>query len=121
MTDFRNIERPYPAAFTLVELLVVVAIIGMLVAFLLPAINAARNAARRTQCQNNLRQIGLAAEMYLDGHGDEYPELASVPGIGTGATILEVFGPYMEENQASLRCPNDSAYYRRDERTTTHT
>jgi prepilin-type N-terminal cleavage/methylation domain-containing protein len=64
-----SVSRLRRRAFTLIELLVVIAIIAILVALLLPAVQQAREAARRSQCKSNLKQLGIAAHNYIDVHG----------------------------------------------------
>ena len=89
--------------FTLVELLVVIAIIGVLVALLLPAVQAAREAARRSQCSNNLKQLGLAVHNYHDTH-NYLPVSISIWSEGAKPTpsrngkgwIVSIL-PYMEQ------------------------
>ena len=90
-------------AFTLVELLVVMAIIGILISLLLPAVQAVREAARRTQCQNHLRQIGLALHNYHaayrkfpPGGLEVRPQVRGGKQLAWSAFVL----PFLEESAA---------------------
>ncbi len=88
--------------FTLVELLVVIAIIGVLVTLLLPAVQAAREAARRTQCSNNLRQISLAMLNFESGQGkfppSKYWDMVVGDSDGFYGPLARIM-PYLEETQ----------------------
>lgn len=134
----KSTHRPDDAekGFTLVELLVVIAIIGILIALLLPAVQMVREAARRTSCMNNLKQIGLACHNYASSHeylppGWKASSQVGVPGWGWASAIL----PFMEQQNlsdqidfelliedahhadailipiASYFCPSDNAQY----------
>ncbi len=89
-------------AFTLVELLVVIAIIGILIALLLPAVQAAREAARRMQCSNNLKQMGLALHTYADAHkvfpGCGFKRSKSQGSNSTRSSWMICILPYIEQN-----------------------
>lgn len=82
-------------AFTLIELLVVIAIIAVLIALLLPAVQQAREAARRTQCSNNLRQIGLAIHNYHDTNS-RFPLSSIEPTLGRSGVFASLL-PYIDQ------------------------
>ena len=94
--------------FTLVELLVVIAIIGILVALLLPAVQAAREAARRTQCTNNLKQIGVSIHLYHDAQQSMPPSYLT--GVGHATWLVLIF-PYLEEGNLYRVANISPSYY----------
>lgn len=110
-SEFRASRKP--SAFTLVELLVVVAIVGGLVALLLPAVQAARGAGRRAQCSNNLRQIGIAVHQYANVMDGRFPLMAyhnndsSTDRSQEQKSWIATLAPYLENVDAIRLCPDD--------------
>ncbi|MDR1960572.1 MAG: DUF1559 domain-containing protein [Planctomycetaceae bacterium] len=120
----RRIKKPGGIrAFTLVELLVVIAIIGILIALLLPAVQAAREAARRMQCSNNLKQYGLALHNYHDSYNG-LPRMEFRYSGGSGANVWTTYPngntdlsihlrilPYIEQGAFLQTVPKDIPVY----------
>lgn len=100
--------------FTLVELLVVIAVIALLLGLLIPAVQAARESARTANCASNMRQVGLAISRYCDTHHERWPETTHtveadpVTGLYTKSWIYTI-APYMENVDAIRICPSDLA------------
>ncbi len=129
MSNFRPIGRKSPqgvytrghsspTGFTLVELLVVIAIIGVLVALLLPAIQAAREAARKSQCTNNMKQIGLAMQNYHSAY-DTFPKgtvAVSYGEVYSGA--LPQLLPYLEQQNVKDLYDPDKRWHKQSAQVT---
>lgn len=99
------------AGFTLIELLVVLTIMSVLIGILLPVLPRVRDAARRTVCQSNLRQIGLGLLDYQDKNREEFPRARYMPrpwlSADTDPAINVALGDYLDSDSDVWQCPGD--------------
>jgi prepilin-type N-terminal cleavage/methylation domain-containing protein/prepilin-type processing-associated H-X9-DG protein len=94
------------SGFTIIELLIVIAIMGVLMGLLIPAIQQSRMAARRTECANNLRQIGIAIHQFCEVNKGQFPK-SSHGTLDLEATWVYTLAPYLENVDKIRICPED--------------
>src|SRR5262249_9010490 len=106
-----SFPRTFRRAFSMIELIVVVAIVGILVALLMVGVAKARAASARANCRSNLHQLGLALDMYHDSMG-VFPDAAQLPSASPGRpTLPTVLANFVENSGKIFQCPQDAAYY----------
>jgi len=110
-TSDRSAARPSRArrAFTIIELLVVIGIIGILAAMIVPAVSHARGMAWRANCQSNLRSLGVALRVYLNQNNDVMPIAAQMPSLNLTdePRIADVLGRFLDD-RGVFKCPSDT-------------
>src|SRR5690348_6500752 len=105
------IRRSTKRGFTLIELLVVIAIIAILAAILFPVFARARENARKSSCQNNLKQLALGFKQYINDFDERYPLIAVTTGSTNGVPPYgwaDALQPYIKNTQV-YQCPSDTA------------
>ena len=102
--------RRRPRGFTLIEMLVTISIIVLLVGLLLPVLSSAREAAKRTACLSNLRQIGGAIGFYSNDHQGRIPEVQTIPVDPYAPTIMDELKTYLPQPEI-YHCPSDRELY----------